>query len=72
MGDMGALGNIKPVAPVTTLSGRKSEIPERFRDHIYSEVRINLTQKLDESSGAQRTPEPDIADYIQCLPMLQQ
>ena len=64
----GLAGNLEPVekelpAPVTTRSGRISKFPERFRDYICNEAENDLTQKLDESVGAQRTPELDVADY---------
>ena len=75
--DVGAPGvaeNTEPIeeelpAPVTTRYGRTIKMPKRFGDYICNEVKSDLTQELDESEGAQHTPELDMADHGESSPL---
>ena len=76
-GDVGAPGvaeNTESIegelpAPVTTRYGRTIKMPKRFGDYICNEVKSDLTQELDESEGAQHTPELDMADHGESSPL---
>ena len=52
--------NTELPASFVTRSGRKSKVPEQFRDYICSEVKDSVTQEPRPSAGMHLIPDADI------------